>query len=1080
MKVDRTTFEAIVSSVARTMDAQHEGKLELEALYMGELDKFSSASRRNIAVHVINTMRRGFDALDVVDSLDMQLISFPSTGNAPDTGPCRARATVIGPSSNISDFIENEDISHRASSPGISVLRKCRISQINLPEYGMRVNLKTEDPIETSDIEIYRVDNISSYRLKRRYSFKMSDNFQLDVTAVRFAPKNSNSLMYETLLTIPETYEFEIEFVGDIKDASTSESITRELISNFNILLKVIDNSEIALSRSEKNAVMTTYLRLTRLPPPGAFAGPKPVTLEIANVLREEIMPGTTSIMHADPERAYTVTEKADGERRLLIIDGDGYMYTIDDRMGVHAIRRACVANKYRDCILDGEHIMDDDGDPVTFAVFDVYVANGTDVRTLPLADLRGGGSIGKYRRKGDASRLASRIDLMDAIVSDITGNEEGTVAAKTFYVADTYTSVCDHARTIMDKSNAGLFPYDIDGLIFTPADLAVGAQWTQPRTVPISMAGKTWSEVLKWKPPDQSSIDFLVRFTNTEASASDTKRMMEGGEPYVSVTLLVGFNVASDLVSDVRNLRSFLLSHKGDDAARRRPEKTRLKYEARPFAFMDASPEEQLHKAYLPVVPARSTPSVEGSPVCANGDKIMDNTIVEFYYVRGDNPAHSPFNWKPMRVRYDKTEAQFHGKVQAGSSGLRVTANSYATAMNVWRTIINPVSEDVITGVKQLDEVAVKGSLLGSVYYAARIKSNEGGSVGMRKFHNFVKGYLISQFSGNGPRIFDFGVGKAGDLHKWIDVRSPRVVGIDRFESNLTDPENGAYSRIVSTRRAVTRGGKVTTIPDIVLFPFDASEPLYSPSSIDNIECGDETTKRIVRSVLLGYTAKTAPTPASGDIDIGALLSTYSNFSRPGSFDLATCMFAIHYFFESEKKLRGFCKNVADVLKPGGFFVGVCPDGDTVEAILDDRAPSPGDSIEGTSEGGDLLWRITRRFKNVGDNYKPKDATIFSKGIDVFMETIGQSIPEFLMHYKTLVRFMSDEGMHPLDSPQLSSSNLGSMSTGLLDGIFSKVQGGEIGSETLRGFVSAMSDAEKEYSFMNRWFVFTKIQKKI
>jgi mRNA (guanine-N7-)-methyltransferase len=37
----------------------------------------------------------------------------------------------------------------------------------------------------------------------------------------------------------------------------------------------------------------------------------------------------------------------------------------------------------------------------------------------------------------------------------------------------------------------------------------------------------------------------------------------------------------------------------------------------------------------------------------------------------------------------------------------------------------------------------------------------------------------------------------------------------------------------------------------------------------------------------------------------------------------------AIHYFFESEKKLRAFLRNVSDRLEPGCFFIGTTIDSD-------------------------------------------------------------------------------------------------------------------------------------------------------
>lgn len=48
---------------------------------------------------------------------------------------------------------------------------------------------------------------------------------------------------------------------------------------------------------------------------------------------------------------------------------------------------------------------------------------------------------------------------------------------------------------------------------------------------------------------------------------------------------------------------------------------------------------------------------------------------------------------------------------------------------------------------------------------------------------------------------------------------------------------------------------------------------------------------------------------------------------STTGPFDVVTCMFALHYFFESERAAQTLLKTVADNLKDGGVFVGIVPD---------------------------------------------------------------------------------------------------------------------------------------------------------
>lgn len=42
--------------------------------------------------------------------------------------------------------------------------------------------------------------------------------------------------------------------------------------------------------------------------------------------------------------------------------------------------------------------------------------------------------------------------------------------------------------------------------------------------------------------------------------------------------------------------------------------------------------------------------------------------------------------------------------------------------------------------------------------------------------------------------------------------------------------------------------------------------------------------------------------------------------YDGDGPYDLVTCMFALHYFFESESRLRMFLRNISNNLAPGGL----------------------------------------------------------------------------------------------------------------------------------------------------------------
>ena len=78
----------------------------------------------------------------------------------------------------------------------------------------------------------------------------------------------------------------------------------------------------------------------------------------------------------------------------------------------------------------------------------------------------------------------------------------------KKFHAANEDISIFQQCNIIIDQEKQGLFEYEIDGLIFTPAYYGVG------RDKP-DAAGPlykiTWEHSFKWKPPQFNTIDFLI-----------------------------------------------------------------------------------------------------------------------------------------------------------------------------------------------------------------------------------------------------------------------------------------------------------------------------------------------------------------------------------------------------------------------------------------------------------------------------------------------------------------------------------------------------------------------------------------
>ena len=150
------------------------------------------------------------------------------------------------------------------------------------------------------------------------------------------------------------------------------------------------------------------------------------------------------------------------------------------------------------------------------------------------------------------------------------------------------------------------------------------------------------------------------------------------------------------------------------------------------------------------------------------------------------------------------------------------------------------------------------------------------GPALPLKKFHNTIKRSLINRFAYGSDRLLDLACGRGGDLWKWIDANIKYVKGVDLSPGEIEEAR-GRYQQALAGKRQV---GTVVEFED---------------SSILGIE----------------------------------------EFREKEPFDAVTCMFALHYFFVSEKALKRFLQNVMINLKPGGYFFGTVPDGKSINQCV-------------------------------------------------------------------------------------------------------------------------------------------------
>jgi hypothetical protein len=922
------------------------------------------------------------------------------------------------------------------TSKSISFMKKTMINNsvrpILIEDMTFKVDLKDETSVSQDIVRELSLKFPSlekAFRLKKRVSYVDDTNsLRYDITIIRSSDIiGTNYLVHKTMahshvLTNKETYEVEVELLHSkesSKDSSkkkpTKSAMAKSLIQAcLSMYLTIIDEKHYMNAETRTN-VLKNYLRLcfakdganvTRSyegalkTPKKYFVGPQPITLERKNVLDATL--GVVSITNN-----YTVTEKADGERYLLYVDSDGKCYLINNRLYIKYT--GVKLNRIVNSIFDGELITRDvfGRDVNMFGIFDAYYINGKDVRGLRLV----------AKSKNEESRLKVMSDFAKQY-GDSFKNQGLTLFAKEFKYDDSGAmTIFDLSQELISKQKSGAFAYTIDGLIYTPMYFAVGALFEND----VANSNATWPLTFKWKPPHDNTIDFLVKF---DKDNSNVVRKVLKDEKYHSIALLhVGYNPQ---MHERLTARKYLS---------RDFKEVRYSYIPKPF-HPDDVVDSSISQAFL-VTEETNKGKIFGSPKCENGDAIEDNSIVEFAYnaTKGDSLSQ---HWVPLRVRHDKTE-------MLRKFGLSGTANDFSTAMNIWRTIQYPVTEDIITGRTKITKDDV---IEDDVYFTSNIDRDKCASIVMKNFHNrFIKNDQLIMMMPKGASVLDICCGKAGDLNKWIKAKFSKVLGFDVVRDNIENRTNGAYAR---TSDAAKRKMFDEAKTQFAYFTADASKKINS----EYIESMEDVDDKYITKIMWGLTK---PQQIREQI-----LHKYYNFVKDG-FDVVSCQFCIHYFFENEQTLDNFVYNVGTYLKKGGYFIGTCIDGHAIKDKL--RGKATNENIQGVLDDR-VIWNIKKLYTN-------DDKIKLGEQIEVFMESIGKEIKEFLVDFNVLKHKLAAYDIEVLTPEDCSKLGI-DKSIESFRYTYNKVVNSDDQSQLAKD-VRRMSEQEKEYSFLNSWFIFRK-----
>ena len=920
-----------------------------------------------------------------------------------------------------------------------------KVHPVDYDDFNFRVSLQQDVNIGLQDPAIKKTisewkNTKKTFRYVTRYTFSHHDfPFRVDCSIVK-----SSKIVHRKLLPVynindshvfnnDESYEIELEYIGTNLGRN---DIIKQLKKQSMLVLTGLQRTNFPIGNAEIMDVHKNYLSIVhgketdREIKGKDFIGPNSITLEIDNIKANR-----EDLNVANIRDNYTVTDKADGLRKLLFINMRGKIYLIDTNMNVQFTGAITKDSRYYNSIADGEHIINDKvGNYINlYAAFDIYFINGKDYRKLPFKVT--------IKEKKDC-----RLDWLESFVKElsplsITGKETTPIRiqCKKFHYAtgkDDMPSIFDGCNEILSQINIGLTEYETDGLIFTPMYRGVGGNDTR-EVAPLHKI--TWKESFKWKPPHFNSIDFLVTTTKQENGIDVISTIFQDGQnlenaqsltQYKTFVLRVGYSDKDHgFINPCQNLLD-------DDIPNRSSQYEKDKSTYKPIPFYPTNPTD--NKASICNIMINSNASVSGELLCLaeSGDIIEDNMIVEFSYKRDDKEG---WRWKPLRVRYDKTEAHRRGKPQYG--------NAYDVANSIWNSIHHPVDEEMVKTGKNIPE------LLGDddVYYKKNTSYNTGN---LRDFHNqYVKRKLILSATDYDNTLVDLACGKGGDLPKWIKAHLSFVLGIDLSRDNIENRLDGACARYLRYRQ------KYASVPAALFIQGDSSRNLKSGEGI-------ATDKgREIMNAIFGKGAKDEKKLGQGVIN---------QFGKVADgFNVVSCQFAIHYFCENEQTFANFLKNVAQTCKLDGYFIGTSYDGKTVFNRLKTVKQNEAQILK---NGNNKIWEITKLYDN--DEF-PDNIVSLGYGIDVYQESINKITKEYLVNYDYLFQVLADFGFVLLSLDEAENIGLPN-STGMFRELYNSMES-EVKRfpETKEDYGNAlnMSPEEKTISFLNRYFIVKKVR---
>ena len=385
----------------------------------------------------------------------------------------------------------------------------------DIPEYGVRISISRETNEDLSKPNL----TPQLVREKKRWSFNLAKGkFRLDLTEVTsyspvmapieksdpldIASAMSNLTLKQrqqrAAITAQTVYEIEVEIL------SPKYSNLDMLDIVLTKLLKEILETTMLYTLPEKQNVIDNinqYLGST-----GRFINEidHNVLSQARNIKSRDMVRGGL-IPESDRNKYYTVTIKANGVRKLLVIDPNG-IYLVSPPNTLSKILGPEVAGKlqtWHGTIIEGELIPKSGLEPeadekyknssIYYVMYDLLALSKRDPQ-FPSASIR----------KQDLGTRLRMLQKAQIIFSESKGI---IVEIKEF---NPFRTIDEFYKEV-DKTWNATYPFKTDGLIFTPWNnpYISNSEWFRIKLRDRKLS--KYPDILKWKPLDQLTIDFEI-----------------------------------------------------------------------------------------------------------------------------------------------------------------------------------------------------------------------------------------------------------------------------------------------------------------------------------------------------------------------------------------------------------------------------------------------------------------------------------------------------------------------------------------------------------------------------------------